>query len=335
MAWGRITFAPWTPAVSCHKTYFDLASLTKPIATSCSIITLVEQGKIDISDSIAEIVPNVPSEKSAITIRQLLTHSSGLPAHVPFYTKWMRDTKKGHVVASHEIINSVLDTPLQYSPGTKAVYSDLGFMLLGCIVEIISGMKFQDYVAESVLAPLSARNIRPDSDLLHTVAHTEIAPTGMCPLEHRIIHGRTNDLNARTIGGLCGHAGLFGTAKGVHDLLARLMDVYRSKLEIQNFSRPTIEQFWSRDNNVADSTWALGFDTPSPEGSSAGRLFSQKSVGHLGFTGTSFWIDTEKDIIVVFLSNRTFPKATEESQEAMKRFRPRLHDAVMKILHAQ
>ncbi len=331
-AWGRLTFAPWSPRVSCKHTYFDLASLTKPIATACSIMTLASQGRLGLDTTIADILADVPDDKAGITTRQLLSHTSGLAAHRPFYIKWMKETKSGSPPDTNTIINSILKTSLEYVPGTRSVYSDLGFMLLSCMAEKITGMKFQDIVNISVFEPLSSTDIKGAPHIKNSTPLNRIAPTGICPFEHRIIQGETNDLNARAAGGLMGHAGLFGTAEAVSDLLARLVQIYHGAIEIKNFSRAVLKKFWTKDDKTPQSTWALGFDTPSCENSSAGHHFSEKSVGHLGFTGTSFWIDLEKHIIVVFLANRTFPRATQQGQEAMKMFRPILHDTIMKSL---
>ena len=214
------------------------------------------------------------------------------------------------------------------------LYSDLGYMLLACIIEEITGRAFADYVRDTVLVPLKAEHIMDSTEVMAAAGYAHIAPSGICPFENRLIQGEVNDLNARSMGGFSGHAGLFGTAQGLVGLLSKLLDIYKGRIEIKNFPRELMHLFWARNSSVQGSTWALGFDTPSPRGSSAGRFFSEKSVGHLGFTGTSFWIDTEKDIIVVFLSNRTFPCATEKGQEAMRRFRPRLHDLVMESLNS-
>ncbi len=331
-AWGNLTFAPWTPPVTTNSTYFDLASLTKPVATACAIMTLQAKGILDISTHVNEIIRNVPENKAHITIRHLLTHSSGLPAHRVFYRKWLPETKQGNLPSRARITAAVLNEPLEYQPGRQSIYSDPGYMLLGCIIEEVTGMGLYEYVQSTVLEPMHAGELMSGSDAIMHAGYENIAPSGNCPFEHRMIHGEVNDLNARSIGGFAGHAGLFGTAEGLTDMLSNLLDIYHGRLEVMNFRQDTVRCFWTRDTTVPESTWALGFDTPSAHGSSAGRLFSEKSVGHLGFTGTSFWIDPKKDIIVVFLSNRTFPMATNRGMEAMRSFRPGLHDQVMKLI---
>jgi CubicO group peptidase (beta-lactamase class C family) len=296
------------------------------------MITLAAQGILDTSVNIGNILAAIPEDKADITIKQLLTHSSGLPAHRPFYRKWFGNTKKGSRPQHIEIIKEVLEEPLEYPPGTRTLYSDLGYMLLACLIEKVTRTPFADYVRDAVLAPLKAEHVMDSTEVTAAAGYTDIAPSGICPFENRLIQGEVNDLNARSMGGFSGHAGLFGSAQGLLGMLSKLLDIYHGRMEVRNIPREILSVFWTKDMSVAKSTWALGFDTPSPQGSSAGRFFSEKSVGHLGFTGTSFWIDTEKDIIVVFLSNRTFPRATEEGQEAMRRFRPKLHDLVMEAL---
>ncbi len=331
-AWGRLTFAPWSPEVSCSETFFDLASLTKPLATACSFITLVAAGTLDTETTLSDIFRHVPADKSGITVKQLLSHSSGLPAHRPFYRKWMSDGKHGYVPDRQEIIRAVLSEPLEFRPGTRALYSDLGYILAGCMVEVVTGTTFHDYVKNAVLVPLDAHGITVPGTEDSGLKYRSTAPTGMCPFEHCLTWCMVNDLNARSMGGFAGHAGLFGTARGVMSMLQKINEIRHGNLKIKNLPSEVLRLFLKRDKDVPGSTWAMGFDTPSPHQSSSGRFFSPLSVGHLGFTGTSFWIDLEKDITVVFLSNRTFPRASKQSQEAMRRFRPGLHDEVMKLI---
>ncbi len=330
-SWGRLSFVPWSPEVSASRTFFDLASLTKPLATACAIITLASQGILNIDECIGNIFNNIQTEKACITVRQLLSHSAGLAAHVPFYSNWLASTKKGSPPSISEIVATITESPLEYQPGTRSIYSDLGFMLLAAIIEKVSGMPYTRYVRESVLLPLGAHDILGPSAAPCTERDIlSFAPTGFCPFERKTVQGEVNDLNARA--GFHGHAGLFATADSLLSMLETLLDIFFQKKEVENFDPELLARFWTQKSRVSGSTWALGFDTPSTKNSSAGKLFSVHSVGHLGFTGTSFWIDIEKRIIVVFLSNRTFPSATSKSQEEMKGFRPRLHDAVMKML---
>ncbi len=320
---------PWSPPVSASRTYFDLASLTKPF-TACAIIKLVSAGIIGTDTRLEEIFHKIPTDKETITMRQLLCHTSGLPAHRPLYNRWLQRTKKGDPPTTQEILQEIFNQPLEYEPGTKANYSDIGFMLLACVLEQAASTNFNQFIQKNIIEAFEVPSITDSSCLATHASITEIAPTGMCSEEKRMIQGEVNDLNARA--GLYGHAGLFGTAEGVLSFLVRLFDTYENRKKITGFSSSVLRQFWTRDGSVPDSTWALGFDTPSKTNSSAGTFFSPESVGHLGFTGTSFWIDIKKGIIIVFLSNRTFPSATLENQQGMKKFRPMLHDAVMEYI---
>lgn len=327
-AWGKLTYVPWAPHVTADKTFFDLASLTKPLATVCSLVSLTASRRLHLDTALGDLLNHVPDDKAGITIRQLLSHSSGLPSHRPFYADWS-GPHRNRIPGREEIIKRILSEPLAYAPGTMAVYSDPGYMLLGCIIEIVTGMRLYDYVKKSVFSALNTHNIYNAAEAVSIATHENIAPSGMCPWEHRLVWGRVNDLNARSMGGFAGHAGLFGTAESVLAMLGKLLDIYHGAIKIHGLPADILRMFWTRENRVKDSTWALGFDTPTPHGSSAGYFFSCSSIGHLGFTGTSFWIDPARDIIVVFLSNRVFPEATRKSQDAMRRFRPRLHNLIM------
>jgi CubicO group peptidase (beta-lactamase class C family) len=160
-------------------------------------------------------------------------------------------------------------------------------------------------------------------------AQLEFAATELCPWRKRLIEGEVHDENAYCMAGVCGHAGLFGTARGVFSLLSTLRKVYRGDIGSGLMSPGVLRCFWTRQGPVPESTWALGFDTPNIEGSSAGSRFSRKSVGHLGFTGTSFWFDPERDVLVILLTNRVYPT---RNNDRMKAFRPLVHNLVMEAI---
>ena len=328
--YGRLSYAPWTATIAAESTLFDLASLTKPLATSCAFITIADSGKLDIYRTLGELLNSCPPDKKDITLRQLLSHCSGLPDHVPFYRKWLKQQTPPD---SAQILDAILSVPLQYRPGRKTLYSDPGFILAALLLENITSTGFKQYVKKNVFSVLDVMGIYSPDELKKKPA-TDVVPTGFCPFEKRIIWGEVNDLNARAIRRLAGHAGLFGTAEGVNRMLEKLLDIWRGRLELPGFKQQTVKSFLTRQNLVPESTWALGFDTPSLNNSSAGRFFSPESVGHLGFTGTSFWIDPERELIIVFLANRTFPRATPESQARMKEFRPLLHDTISEVLNS-
>ena len=218
----------------------------------------------------------------------------------------------------------------------KAVYSDLGFMLLGIIIEKVMNTDLNEAAKNLVFDPLCVEDIffiPEKGHLTSTFSRQKLikntAPTLYCPYRKRIIMGEVHDLNAWAMGGLAGHSGLFGTGKAVCKLLKKFLLIFKGRFEHPVFKRDLMREFFIKQEMDPASTWALGFDTPSPEGSSSGDHFSPESVGHLGYTGTSFWMDPREEMIVVFLSNRTFPHDTEKSRLAIKDLRRKLHNLIM------
>jgi CubicO group peptidase (beta-lactamase class C family) len=311
------------------ETIFDLASLTKPLATTLAIMKLVDQGEIFLDQSLSEITGSGSlKEKGRLTPRLLLNHSAGFAAWKPLYS----DLAKEDLEDRRRILRRrILEEPLVYSPGNGSRYSDWGFMILEWIIEEVSGMPMHRFLDDHFYKPMS---------LKRTFIYTGELPTGFdkamfaatrdCPLRNRIIRGEVEDDVAYALGGYSGHAGLFATAEELFILVALLRGHYYGKRD--DFLSPeVVREFFRRQDIVEGCTWALGWDTPSPENSSSGRHFSPRSVGHLGFTGTSVWMDLEKDVIVVFLTNRTL---TTDDNERIKAFRPRLHDLIMEELGA-
>jgi CubicO group peptidase (beta-lactamase class C family) len=309
------------------ETIFDLASLTKPLATTLAIMKLVDQEKIHLDQPLSEIIRRGSlKEKGSLTPRLLLNHSAGFVAWKPLYS----DLVKEEVGDRRRILRRrILKEPLVYSPGEECLYSDWGFMILEWIIEEVSGMPMHRFLDDHFYGPMS---------LKRTFIYTGELPTGLdkamfaatkdCPLRNRIIRGEVEDDVAYALSGYSGHAGLFSTAEELYALVALLRDHYYGKRD--DFLSPElVREFFRRQDIVEGCTWALGWDTPSPENSSSGRHFSPRSVGHLGFTGTSVWMDLEKDVIVVFLTNRTL---TADDNEKIKAFRPQLHDLIMEEL---
>lgn len=346
--WGGVTHVPWSARVS-PGTVYDLASLTKPLATALSVMALVERGKLHLDDTLGSFFSEVPLDKIQISIRYLLGHTSGLPAYRPFYKELIYLAPDSRPLEMKKLL---LSEPLVSPPGTRAGYSDLGFMLLGWVIEGLTGKSLADVAQELVFEPLHVKGLYfplistpaigqifpvpplikgEREDLKNRCCNGLVAPTEVCPFRKRVVCGEVHDLNAWIIGGVSGHAGLFGTAGSVAKLLMRLLDIYKGRSNCPNFPKGLLQEFWRIQGPDTGSTWALGFDTPSPVGSSAGSNFSHRSIGHLGFTGTSFWMDLEHEILIVLLTNRTFPKADRESQAEMRQFRPLLHDLVRKI----
>jgi CubicO group peptidase (beta-lactamase class C family) len=323
---GRRVTTPWE-APMLRNTVFDLASLTKPLATALALMKLVDEGRIDLDEPIQKILDgSLPADKSALTCRLLLCHAAGFADWRPFYLKL-----ESLPSASREthLRTWLLEGPLTYRPGTETVYSDLGFMMLKWVVERASGMSMPDYLKDRFFGPLGLEStFLGNAPAALGLKKENFAATEDCPWRQRVMIGQVHDENAYALGGYSGHAGLFSNAEEVCVLAEMLLCHFRG--ERQDFFRPTtVRAFFRRQNLVKPSTWALGWDTPSEEGSSAGRHFSTNSVGHLGFTGTSIWMDLERGVIVVLLTNRIHPT---RKNEKIRAFRPRLHDRVMAML---
>ncbi|MFH1148653.1 MAG: serine hydrolase domain-containing protein [Pseudomonadota bacterium] len=310
-----------------EETLFDLASLTKPLATAVALMVLAAENRIGLDQRVEDFFSlNKDDSKSAITVRHLLSHSSGLPAYRPFYKRlrFRSGDERKRILRKW-----LLAEPLLADPGETAVYSDLGFMILEWIVERASGVTLDRFVSGKIYGPAEFKSIcfrpleRPAADL------QVIAATENCPWRKRILYGEVHDDNAYIVGGVSGHAGLFGTADDVHALVTLLRNACFGEESV--FLPEIVQSFFVRQSMPKGATWALGFDTPSEEGSSAGKYFSRNTVGHLGFTGVSFWMDLEKEITIVLLTNRVHPS---RQNEQIRVFRPRVHDAIMEELSA-
>ena len=308
------------------ETIFDLASLTKPLATALAAMKLVDEKKIDLDSPLADMLPvDIPEDKAAITSRLLLCHGAGMIDWQPFYEELMNHPSEARKRLMREWI---LAAPLKYKPGKGVLYSDLGFMLLEWIIEVVCGMPLPQYVGSQFYQPLSLKMLSFSENNRPKYPPERYAATEDCPWRGRVLRGVVHDDNAYALGGYSGHAGLFGGALDCYAVVNLLREHYRGLRE-DYLKASTVRAFFTRQDITKGSTWALGWDTPSKTGSSAGRYFSQKSVGHLGFTGTSLWMDLEKDVIVILLTNRVHPA---RANEKIKAFRPQLHDAIMKAL---
>jgi len=324
---GREALVPVEKALDIG-TCFDLASLTKPLATTLAILALVEEGRIALADHLPALLEKkVPADKCSISLQQLLCHGSGLPAYHPYFEEL---ATMGVAARREAMLERILTEPLAAPSGTRAVYSDLGFMLLGRIVEQQSGTSLDGFVRERIYQPLGL----DDSLFFRPLAEPppggkSFAATEDCPWRGRVLGGEVSDENTHVLGGVAGQAGLFGDVKSVVALAAFLLDCWKDRAVHPAWSNGLLSTFLAREGSIPASTWALGFDTPSPTGSSAGSFFHPTSVGHLGFTGTSFWIDPTRDLAVVLLTNRVHPS---RANELIKQFRPLFHNAVFASL---
>jgi CubicO group peptidase (beta-lactamase class C family) len=318
-----------------RDTIFDLASLTKPIVTATSILLLASEGRIDLDDPVAKVLPVFGERgKDAVTIRHLLTHTSGLRPWRPFHEALLeRERKKGERLlgtpaAKEAVLERIYRSALVHEPGEAAVYGDLDFILLGAIVETIAGEPLDAFAASRIFGPLGmtdARFVRlgDGEPPLPDALRRRFAATENCPWRGRVIWGEVHDPNAWAMGGVAGHAGLFATASDVMTFAQAVIDVWHGRSDV--LPREWLVRFLTKNDAPANTTWALGWDTPTPGASSSGKHFSTSSVGHLGFTGTSLWIDLEREAAVVMLTNRVHLVAKRSKFE----LRAVVHDLVM------
>ena len=306
-----------------QDTIFDLASLTKPLATALGVMILIQRKRIELEHTLSMILPEFKyTDKAQIKLKHLLYHTSGLPDYRPYYITLSRLPQKARRKALREcLLKGTLVNPIV----KEVVYSDLGFMILAWAMEHISGRRLDYFLAEEIYQPLGLRHLFFVS--LDTPFHGGLfAATENCRWRDMILEGQVHDENAYAVGGVEGHAGLFGTAENIHHLLYALLSSYLGYPSYHLFPTDLVRLFFKR---LPHTDKALGFDTPSLRGSSCGSYFSIKSVGHLGFTGTSFWMDLDRKISVILLTNRVH---LSRQNNAIKAFRPKLHDAVMKTI---
>jgi CubicO group peptidase (beta-lactamase class C family) len=312
------------------ETVFDLASLTKPLATTLAVMVLVADGRLALGQPLASVLDVFKgTDKAAITVRQLLNHTAGLPDYRPYYAELVRVPQE---MRRHALLKTIARTPLAHGIGQTELYSDLGFMVLGEAVETISGKRLDRFVGEAVYTPLGLNVGGPPLCFIDHTAPTifsDVAATELCPWRQCLLEGVVHDENAYALGGIAGHAGLFGSARAVHILIAALWKAFCGDSQEGILPVDVVRTFLRRGDK---GERPLGFDTPSKTGSSSGRYFTSAAVGHLGFTGTSFWLDLQQAIAVILLTNRVHP---HRSNERVKTFRPKLHDAVMNILRMQ
>ena len=298
-AFGTLTYADGAPPTTL-ATPFDLASLTKVISTTSIVMSLVRSKALKLDALVSDVFTDWrETDRAPITVGQLLDHSSGLPAHVR--------------LPSPAALPFLLSVPLERAVGSSSVYSDVGFMLLGMLIETISGRTLDALWAELSESELA---YKPPASERHLIAPTEIdAARG------GLIQGTVHDENAEVLGGVASHAGLFGTASAVGTFA---QSVLRSFTKPTWLGTPELMRTFASRRPVAGSSRALGWDTMLPT-SSCGTRMSETAIGHTGFTGTSLWIDWERDLYFVLLTNRVHPT---RSNERFLPYRARFHDAV-------
>jgi len=315
-ALGHFTFEDDAPAVE-PRTIFDVASLTKVVSTTAVAMLLYQRGQLDFDQPLGDLLPGFvvgrDDAKSArrVTLRHLLAHNSGLPGYVEFFRT---------ASTPAQLFRACLELPLQAAPGERCEYSDPGFILLGKALEMLTHEHLCEWSRKHIFEPLSlnATSFCPRPETHPLIPPTEVDNT----FRHRVIQGEVQDENAFVLQGAAGHAGLFSN---VPDLLRFAGEILASLNSSSGtlFAGLTVNSFADRQG-PAGSSRAFGLGTPS-EDSSAGRHFSSRSIGHLGYSGCSLWIDLSAEIAVVLLTNRTWP---DRQNQAIKQVRPAFHDAV-------
>lgn len=299
---------------------FDLASLTKVLTTVPLLLILLEKNSITIKTKVKDIYPSCPPDKAKITIGQLMAHRSGFAAHKKYFNDLIKIPVNQRKKA---LLSAILEEDLITVPGEKSCYSDIGFMLLGFIIEKLNKTSLAKSANDLLYGPLGLSD-----DLFFPSIQTknkfDYVSTEKCIWKGNMLNGNVHDDTCRSIGGIAGHAGLFGTLHGVLSMCEYFLEQWKGRGEHPAYSNKQLQRILEP---VGNSGWTMGFDMVSEIGSSSGCYFSKGSVGHLGFTGTSFWIDSIKEYIIVLLTNRVHP--TRENWK-IKEFRPAFHDLLMK-----
>jgi serine-type D-Ala-D-Ala carboxypeptidase len=313
-ALGRFTYESSSPAVSTAS-IFDLASVTKVVATTAMAMILYERGVLDLDAPVTAILPEFASADSRrvkVTVRMLLAHSSGLPAYERLFL---------HAKTREELLHAAFAAELTSAPGARAEYSDIGFIILGVVLERLADETLDAFCQREIFGPLamSRTTFNPAKALREIIPPTADDPA----FRHRIVQGEVQDENASVLGGVAGHAGLFSTADDLalfaHAMLNGGYPILRPD---------TVQLFTRRESAPDDTSRALGWDTPSAP-SQSGKYFGSRSFGHLGYTGTSLWIDPDRQLSITLLTNRTWPDC---QNQAIKQVRPAFHDAVIDAL---
>jgi CubicO group peptidase (beta-lactamase class C family) len=335
---GDAVLTPVREPVSIDTVY-DLASLTKPLATATSMALLVQDGKVAMDDVLENHLPEL--SRTAVgpaTVFQVLNHSAGLPGWRPLYERVANKQHTGSVIplerteAQRLILTLIAHEQLVYPRGSRSLYSDLGFILLGILIERLSGLSLDEFYRRRICEPLRAvplgfRSASHSPESANTITGG-IAATERDPWRDRLLRGEVHDENAFALGGIAGHAGLFGTAAAAAVVTQEWLCAWHGHGKV--LESRLAREFTRRQDTTPGSSWGLGWDTPSPP-SSSGTRFSAKSFGHLGYTGTSIWIDPDVNLEVILLSNRVHPT---RSNTAIQQFRPLIHDLVYEVLIA-
>jgi CubicO group peptidase (beta-lactamase class C family) len=308
---GTLGWSDKTPVVPA-RTIYDLASLTKVVATTTAMMILYDEGKIRLEDPVSKFLPTFAGgAKDDITVQHLLEHRSGLPAGRELWRI---------AFSPEEARQAVIDTPLECNPGQCLIYSDIGADLLGFIIEAVTGQRLDAFLQQRLFSPLGMEDsfFRPHWTLRDRIAPTELTPPRGYPLR-----GEVHDENAFVLGGIAGHAGLFSTASDLA-VFAQMMLNGGEINGVRIVSDSTIALF--TQNTASRGTRALGWDTCGHDGS-CGKYLSTKAYGHTGFTGTSLWIDPDRDLFVIVLTNRVHAARARRPAKVIADVRADIADA--------
>jgi len=315
---GRFTYEEDAPAVQA-ETVFDLASVSKVVATTAAAMVLVDRGLLHLDTRLGDILPGfvvgaeVGSGKIRVTLRMLLAHSSGLPGYVQLFR---------NCSTPEALLRDALHLPMEAAPGTRTEYSDIGYILLGKAIEVLSGETLDKFCAKTIFEPLGLRNttFNPPVAWRSTIPPTEKDTN----FRQRVIQGEVQDENAWVLGGVAGHAGVFSNVADLLSFAQCILENGRGPGGDPIFQAETVKTFATPQTTGR----ALGWDVPTPP-SSSGSYFGPHSIGHLGYAGTSIWIDPDQELAVVLLTNRTWP---DRSNDAIRQVRPVFHNAVVEAL---
>lgn len=316
-AFGQFTYEASSEAATT-ATLFDLASVTKVVATTAMAMLLYERGLLDLDAPVGAVVPEFTSgtkkdpRRDEVTFRMLLTHSSGLPAYEKLFLK---------ATTRDQLLDAAFTTPPTADPASRAEYSDIGFILLGIVLERLADESLDRFCHREIFAPLGMMHttFNPPREIRAQIPPTQDDRT----FRHRVIQGEVQDENASILGGVAGHAGVFSTAADLAQFAHALLNGGGPILR-----QGTVSLFTRRESAPNGTSRALGWDTPSTP-SQSGKYFSGQSYGHLGYTGTSLWIDPERQLSITLLANRTWPDC---SNQAIRQVRPKFHDAIFEAL---
>ncbi len=310
-----------------EKSVFDLASLTKPLVTLPAVLLLIEEKVIGWNESLCSLLEtDLPARFEGVDLQGILCHNAGFPAHRDF---WEQLITTEPVRRKEWLLDAVLKVSPGCEPRSCHCYSDLGYILLGLVVEKKTGQTLDSYWRRRIGKPAGVDGSLFFASQMDSSQKARCIPTGHCRWSGRPLAGVVHDDNCRALGGVAGHAGLFGTSRGVLEMCKTYVDIYHGRSSGLPFSTETFRRACLPVGDADNAEWSPGFNRPSASGSSSGSRFSGNTIGHLGFTGVSFWIDLDKQVVVSLLTNRVIKG---DNRDGIREMRPELHDAVMHCL---